>query len=75
MKFYKVKHLPTGLYLKPKTYPYTDNLGPVGKWYKSKPSLKSFESGIKYNDMNVTLRKEDFELETYTLQLEGITSL
>lgn len=80
IKFYRIKHKPTGLFFSPSRYPYSRRLTNRGKVYGRKPtalfnSLNKSGGKIeignqrKYNPSNKTLNVEngDFEIVTYKL--------
>ena len=46
MKFYKIKHKPTGLFYKPSRHRNKSNIGKNGKVYATKGSVKSVLTGI-----------------------------
>lgn len=47
MTFYRLKHLPTGLFFKPYRTPWSPNLGKSGKVYSKKPSLSYVKQGFR----------------------------
>lgn len=49
-KFYKIKHLPTGLYFRPSRYRNNSNLSKKGKVYQQKPNLAWLKYGYYHPD-------------------------
>lgn len=64
--FYRLKHLPTGLYFKPYRTPWSPNLGKSGKVYSKKPSFSYVEQGFKdTKGIRQKFKADEWIIETY----------
>lgn len=72
--FYKLKHIPTGLFFKPSAANYKkENLSKIGKVYQKKPSLSYI--GRRFyieNKVLVDFVRDDWRIVKYTVLEEVV---
>jgi hypothetical protein len=64
MIFYKLRHIPTGLFFKPSKYGSKSNLSKNGKVYSTKPSLKYVSNGY-HHPLKQKWPKANYEYRKY----------